>query len=542
MKNILYISLVCASSVLLSGCMDSEDELRAELLTNVDSGEIDPIDPGTADFTKYVAIGNSLTAGFSDGALYPQSQANSYPAILATQLSLAGGGVFNQPNISSGNGYGGGAPGSEVGKGLIDVGAALVNPANAIQFTSGSPLTANSVSNLNNFGVPLARIVDATNPLYGYPGAGNPFFAAFASTPGGSSMLDDAIAANPTFFSVWLGNNDVLRYATGGGADEGLITSQGDFQTALVTILGGLSAGGAKGVVLNIPPVHLAPYFQIATTLSGGVKVLPAGSIDVATAGFLNSAAAYGEYDSGLGAAVLVGAITQAEADMRAISFTGDVANAPVITDESLTTADISAAFGAPAGSVILPNIRQAQVNAATGQYDLFPLMALSVLGTLADPTNPTTVYGVGVPLPDPYTLTMAEQVNVITAYATFNATISGVLQNFPNVNLVDVGPMFADMFGLSAAQAAGLQLSAAAQAAADGELGIQIGGYDLVPLSLEACCLFNSVWSADGLHTNARGAAIIANEIIKVINSAHNIKLPEVDVLNYTGINAKLP
>src|SRR5690606_38089519 len=54
-------------------------------------------DSGSADFTKYIAIGNSLTAGYSDGSLYRSGQVHSYPAMLAGQFVLVGGGPFRQP-------------------------------------------------------------------------------------------------------------------------------------------------------------------------------------------------------------------------------------------------------------------------------------------------------------------------------------------------------------------------------------------------------------------------------------------------------------
>lgn len=552
MKN--FNKYIFLSVILVAATSCNDDEVLDEWLGDNPEPPVVEItgDAGTLDLTNYVALGNSLTAGFTDGALYPLGQANSFPSILAGQFAIAGGGSFNFPNISSGNGYGGGEAGSEVGKAFIDVAAALTNPANAIQFTAGSALTANTETSLNNFGVPGAKIVDATNDLYGL---GNPFFAQFNSSPGSASMLADAVAANPTFFSVWLGNNDVLGYATAGGTDEGLITSQGDFQTALISILGSLSAGGAEGVILNIPPVHLAPYFQIVTTLGGGVNLIPLTdeslvatlngvyNFPIGTALTDGDDATNPGYNSLLTEAVAEGSLTQEEADRRMISWAVG-ANPPMITDESLTavTVDLSEYVGAPAGSVLVPVplYRQAEVN-AFGQYDLFPLPALSVVGTLADPQNPNSVYGVGVAVPDQYTLTISEQVNVITAYATFNATISGVLASFPNVKLVDVGPMFADVFGLSAAQAAGLQLSSAAQAAADGELGIMIGGFNQVPLDL-GDNLFNSIWSADGIHPNQRGAAIIANEIISVLNSEFSADIPMVEVIDYASINAVLP
>jgi len=55
---------------------------------------------GEADFSNYVSIGNSLTAGFADGTLYITGQEDSYPNIMAEQFALAGGGDFSQPLMS----------------------------------------------------------------------------------------------------------------------------------------------------------------------------------------------------------------------------------------------------------------------------------------------------------------------------------------------------------------------------------------------------------------------------------------------------------
>lgn len=52
---------------------------------------------GNADFTKFVSIGDSLTAGYADGALYLLGQQNSFPGMLAQQFAEVGGGTFEQP-------------------------------------------------------------------------------------------------------------------------------------------------------------------------------------------------------------------------------------------------------------------------------------------------------------------------------------------------------------------------------------------------------------------------------------------------------------
>ena len=54
---------------------------------------------GNADFTKFVAIGDSLTAGYADGALYLLGQQNSFPNMLAQQFADVGGGAFTQPLV-----------------------------------------------------------------------------------------------------------------------------------------------------------------------------------------------------------------------------------------------------------------------------------------------------------------------------------------------------------------------------------------------------------------------------------------------------------
>ena len=66
---------------------------------------------GSANFSSYVAVGNSLTSGYSDGGLYNEAQATSYPALLAQQFAKTGSGPgsFVQPAFSAakkdGSGY-----------------------------------------------------------------------------------------------------------------------------------------------------------------------------------------------------------------------------------------------------------------------------------------------------------------------------------------------------------------------------------------------------------------------------------------------------
>ena len=66
MKNkFIYLAIIAA------GFASCEPEFENEVGANYTAGD--------ADFTSYVAIGNSLTAGYMDGTVSRGGQVNSYP-------------------------------------------------------------------------------------------------------------------------------------------------------------------------------------------------------------------------------------------------------------------------------------------------------------------------------------------------------------------------------------------------------------------------------------------------------------------------------
>ena len=92
-KNIMKVKYIWLLAVLLgfTACENDDDS------SNGGGMELPALTAGEADFSNYVSVGNSLTAGFSDNALFIASQENSLPNILATQFAFAGGGSFTQP-------------------------------------------------------------------------------------------------------------------------------------------------------------------------------------------------------------------------------------------------------------------------------------------------------------------------------------------------------------------------------------------------------------------------------------------------------------
>jgi len=65
---------------------------------------------------------------------------------------------------------------------------------------------------------------------------------------------------NPTFITCWIGNNDVLGYATSGG--EGAPTPVADFERDYRILIDSLSSTGASIVTANIPDVTAIPFFS----------------------------------------------------------------------------------------------------------------------------------------------------------------------------------------------------------------------------------------------------------------------------------------
>jgi hypothetical protein len=64
-----------------------------------------PISGGNADFDKFVSLGDLATAGFSDLALYQESQETCFPAMMAKSFNQITSRAFVTPLFESENGF-----------------------------------------------------------------------------------------------------------------------------------------------------------------------------------------------------------------------------------------------------------------------------------------------------------------------------------------------------------------------------------------------------------------------------------------------------
>jgi Phospholipase/lecithinase/hemolysin len=221
--------------------------------------EPEPQAAGDADFSRYLAVGNSLTAGFADNSLSKNGQLHSYPAMLSEGFMAVSGGKFTQPMLPGNDGW----PMPKFVLAMRKRSCDTFSSITPILYpgaldSTGSSNNVAAAGPYNNTGIPGIRSIDFVTPGYG---AVNPYARRFFATPATSRPIDEVIAVNPTFFTLWVGSNDVLGYALDGGKGGRPITDGYAFAAAYDTILAKLTSRGAKGVAMNIPDITAIPHF-----------------------------------------------------------------------------------------------------------------------------------------------------------------------------------------------------------------------------------------------------------------------------------------
>ncbi len=247
---------------------------------------------GDADFSKTVAVGGNYMAGYQDGALYQKGQRLSIPALLAEQFKLVGGSSFNQALMPDNNGLGLNSKvweswfisPSHLRYATDCKGVSSLKPVKIFISEAGaaSYLTGIAGNSIQNLAVPFANSSDYFNPAFGNSFSSlntNPYYNRMASNPGVSTIYGDAKAQNATFVTAWLGMEDIFNYASTGGTSAA-IPSSVSFSAYLDTILGGLTANGAKGVIATIPDFRVFPYYTLVAWDNADLRLTQADSLN----------------------------------------------------------------------------------------------------------------------------------------------------------------------------------------------------------------------------------------------------------------------
>ncbi|MBU3660111.1 MAG: hypothetical protein FGM14_09590 [Flavobacteriales bacterium] len=399
---------------------------------------------GEMNPTRFVMLGGGHAAGYMDDALTFEGQTNSVSNILAEQFKTIGGGAFNQPYVSQSS-MGVSMAGLAPFKLGYKTDCKNVTSLSPVRIATGGDLAVlndnlYSVSNkFGNFGIPGLKLMDVSNTAYANS---NPFFKRMTSSTT-ASVLDNVIAVNPTFFSVFLGIEDVMDYAKSGGVNNNL-PSTTNFEAAYSNLVSVMTANGAKGVVATIPDVTKMPYF---TTIPWNGLNLDESNVTT-----LNNI-------------------------YNPLNFYFQLGSNPfMILDPAAND------FG----------VRQL----LDGE-----LLLLSV------PLDSVKCNQMGVlfPLRNEFVLTLEEISTLRSQIAAYNTIIKNIAVQY-NLAVVET-----DKFAENLKD-----------------------GFVYNGISMSAKFVSGGAYSLDGIHFNAKGNALLANEFIKAINKKYKSTLHQVNAGNY--------
>lgn len=197
--------------------------------------------------------------------------------------------------------------------------------------------------------------------------------------------------------------------------------------------------------------------------------------------------------------------------------------NPLLIEDENLSSLSAQITAYATASGNPLLQAYAAQLGQLYGKArhaaanDLVLLTTSGVIGTENSASvAPFNINGITFPLQDNHVLTSSEAEMVATATTAYNNSIKAIAQA-KGLAVADMNAILAQL----ADNTTGLKTE-------DGQI------YYANYFSTDR--LHTTLFSLDGIHPNAKGYAIVANEIIKVINQHYNAYLPLLNASQYPG------
>ena len=222
------VSTLLVALPVLAGCR-TDEKLNAPAV-------LDPM------FRRYVSLGNSITAGYQSAGINDSTQRRSYAVLLGSAM----GTTFNYPRL---NGRGCAPP--------------FTNNVTQARVGGGTGTTCDLrvpiQGTINNLAVPGARVEELLTNV------GTPVSASNALTTfflGGKTQLERMAEAQPTFVTVWIGNNDVLGSLTSSSnpGNPALVTPLNTFTAQYDSVLDAVEATGAHAALVSVADVSVIPY------------------------------------------------------------------------------------------------------------------------------------------------------------------------------------------------------------------------------------------------------------------------------------------
>ncbi len=211
-----------------------------------------------ADFSKFVALGASVDAGFIDSCWVKHGQTDSWPAIFARQAGVSG---FQQPIVG------------EPGLGPCQILTSLA-PTFSYAPNTGKPENLTLARPYDNLAIPGylgASVVNCKTNTGTLPC--NNALIDLVLRGSGATVLQQAASLKPTFFAIGVLGNELLGPATSGTVIDGVtLISKEAYAASYKTIVDTMKVaqgGTGKGIAATIPDVTSLPYFTAVKPVIG---------------------------------------------------------------------------------------------------------------------------------------------------------------------------------------------------------------------------------------------------------------------------------
>ncbi len=477
-------------------------------ISTVALGQLAPADGSTV---RYVALGNSLTAGYQSGAVVSAETQYAYPTQIARQMGLPFGDGTSQYQYLQYAANGGLGSRNRVAS-LDSTGF----PQLASTSLNSTPSNTGLNRPYNNLGIPGALLRDMNAPIGDafydgrfQPSGGNPYFAATLRNTAslGRTCVDQAARINPHFVTIFIGNNDVQGYASSGGVSGTNFTTRAanpsavaaPTETAVFTAQFNALVDScarrmpnAKFLVANIPEVTSIPYY---TTTGPRIRASLRTALNTPSVVPANIAAiikqALPDFPNGIlvrSSATPNGLKTLSSSDLFVLTASNGV---------NTYAQSLVAAFTSAAPRIIATPGMAAQIAEQV----------------LADN-----------PMPNALVLDEAEQAVVRRSTTEFNAAIAAAVARYSADNRA---ALFDTFTMLNNVRTNGYPLSG--QTTSSGGTADTALRFDFVS---------GGFFSLDAIHPSSRGYAAIANEMLKVINSTWKASIPLITITNVPSLS----
>ncbi len=236
MRRNRFAASLLAATALLAACRADE---------SLKPPPAPPVPSGGAVFQRYVSMGNSITAGFQSAGINDSTQRRSYAVLLAAAM----GTQYTYPSL--------------LGRGCPPPFTNNVTQARLGGGTGGTCDLRATNSTPGNLAVPGARVTELLSN-FGVPvSSSNALTQLFL---GGKTQVQRMVELQPTFVTMWIGNNDVLGSLTSqtNPGNPALITPLAQFTAQYDSLLDSIEVTGASAALVSVANVTVIPYASAA--------------------------------------------------------------------------------------------------------------------------------------------------------------------------------------------------------------------------------------------------------------------------------------